>query len=50
LLTGTAFATLPWSWCSDPQVLPQEQERIVQRGWQYAGSAEWTTLVREALA
>ena len=27
LPSGTASATLPWSWYSDPQMLPQEQER-----------------------
>jgi hypothetical protein len=40
LPTGTAPATLPWSWYSDPQVLPQEQERISRHGRQYAGPAE----------
>jgi len=35
LPSGTALATLPSSWYSDPQVLPLEQERVFQRGWQY---------------
>jgi len=26
--------TLPWSWYSDRQTLPLEQERILRRGWQ----------------
>jgi choline monooxygenase len=37
LASGTAQATLPWSWYSDPDVLRLEQERIFRRGWQYAG-------------
>jgi hypothetical protein len=37
LASGTAQATLPWSWYSDPQMLPREQERIFRRGWQYVG-------------
>ena len=40
LASGTAQATLPWSWYSDPDVLRLEQERIFRRGWQYAGPAE----------
>ena len=35
MASGTAHATLPWSWYSDPQTLPLEQERIFRRGWQY---------------
>jgi phenylpropionate dioxygenase-like ring-hydroxylating dioxygenase large terminal subunit len=31
---------LPWSWYSDPQALPREQERIFRHAWQYAGPAE----------
>jgi phenylpropionate dioxygenase-like ring-hydroxylating dioxygenase large terminal subunit len=45
LASGTAQATLPWSWYSDPDVLRLEQERIFRRGWHYAGPAE---LVAEA--
>jgi phenylpropionate dioxygenase-like ring-hydroxylating dioxygenase large terminal subunit len=37
---GTAQATLPWSWYSDPELLRREQEQIFRRGWQYAGPAE----------
>jgi phenylpropionate dioxygenase-like ring-hydroxylating dioxygenase large terminal subunit len=40
LPSGTAQATLPWSWYSDPRVLSQEQERIFRRAWQYAAPAE----------
>ena len=40
LASGTAQATLPWSWYSDPDVLRLEQERIFRRGWHYAGPAE----------
>jgi phenylpropionate dioxygenase-like ring-hydroxylating dioxygenase large terminal subunit len=35
LPSGTAQATLPWSWYSDPEVLRREQERIFRRAWQY---------------
>src|SRR3954453_8942518 len=45
LASGTAQATLPWSWYSDPDVLRLERERIFRRGWHYAGPAE---LVAEA--
>jgi phenylpropionate dioxygenase-like ring-hydroxylating dioxygenase large terminal subunit len=38
---GTAQATLPWSWYSDPEVLRREQERIFRRGWQYVCPAEF---------
>jgi phenylpropionate dioxygenase-like ring-hydroxylating dioxygenase large terminal subunit len=37
---GTAQATLPWSWYSEPEVLRAEQERIFRRAWQYACPAE----------
>ena len=37
---GTAQATLPWSWYSDPELLRLEQERIFHHAWQYAGPAE----------
>ncbi len=40
LPSGTAQATLPWSWYSDPELLRAEQERIFRRAWQYAGPAE----------
>ena len=40
LASGTAQATLPWSWYSDPEVLRLEQEQIFRRGWHYAGPAE----------
>src|SRR3954466_11940817 len=40
LASGTAQATLPWSWYSDPDVLRLEHERIFRRGWHYAGPAE----------
>jgi phenylpropionate dioxygenase-like ring-hydroxylating dioxygenase large terminal subunit len=40
LASGTAQGTLPWSWYVDPDLLRLEQERIFQRGWQYAGPAE----------
>ena len=40
MASGTAQATLPWSWYSDPELLRLEQERIFRRGWQYAGPAE----------
>lgn len=40
LASGTTQGTLPWSWYSDPELLRREQERIFQRGWQYAGPAE----------
>jgi choline monooxygenase len=40
LASGTANATLPWSWYSDPQLLQLEQERIFRRGWQYVGPLE----------
>jgi phenylpropionate dioxygenase-like ring-hydroxylating dioxygenase large terminal subunit len=40
LASGTAQGTLPWSWYSDPQTLPLEQERIFRRGWQYVGPVE----------
>ena len=40
LPSDTAQATLPWSWYSDPQLLPREQERIFRRAWQYAGPVE----------
>jgi choline monooxygenase len=40
LASGTAQATLPWSWYSDPDVLRLEQERILGRGWRYAGPRE----------
>ncbi|HKG43792.1 MAG TPA: aromatic ring-hydroxylating dioxygenase subunit alpha [Gaiellaceae bacterium] len=40
MASGTAQATLPWSWYSDPQLLRLEQQRIFRRGWQYAGPAE----------
>ncbi|MGB2874578.1 MAG: aromatic ring-hydroxylating dioxygenase subunit alpha [Gaiellaceae bacterium] len=36
----TAQETLPWSWYSDPELLPREQERIFRRAWHYAGQAE----------
>jgi choline monooxygenase len=39
-LASGAAQTLPWSWYSDPQVLPLEQERIFRKAWQYAGPAE----------
>ena len=39
LPSGTA-QTLPWSWYSDPEALPREQERIFRQAWQYAGPAE----------
>jgi choline monooxygenase len=37
---GSAQATLPWSWYSDPELLLRERERIFGHGWQYAGPAE----------
>ena len=37
---GTAQATLPWSWYSDPDVLRREQERIFRRAWQYVCPAD----------
>jgi phenylpropionate dioxygenase-like ring-hydroxylating dioxygenase large terminal subunit len=37
---GTAQATLPWSWYSDPELLRLEQERIFRHAWQYAGPVE----------
>ena len=40
MASGTANATLPWSWYSDPQLLQLEQERIFRRGWQYVGPLE----------
>src|SRR5919197_6568666 len=40
LRSGTADSTLPWSWYSDPRVLPRERERIFRRAWQYVGPAE----------
>jgi nitrite reductase/ring-hydroxylating ferredoxin subunit len=40
LASGTTQGTLPWSWYSDSELLRHEQERIFQRGWQYAGPAE----------
>jgi phenylpropionate dioxygenase-like ring-hydroxylating dioxygenase large terminal subunit len=40
LASGTTQGTLPWSWHSDSELLRLEQERIFQRGWQYAGAAE----------
>jgi phenylpropionate dioxygenase-like ring-hydroxylating dioxygenase large terminal subunit len=40
LAPGTAHATLPWSWYSDPEVLRREQERIFRRAWQYACPAD----------
>jgi phenylpropionate dioxygenase-like ring-hydroxylating dioxygenase large terminal subunit len=40
LASGTTQGALPWSWYSDPELLRREQERIFQRGWQYAGPAE----------
>jgi nitrite reductase/ring-hydroxylating ferredoxin subunit len=40
LASGTTQGTLPWSWYSDSELLRREQERIFQRGWQYAGPAE----------
>jgi hypothetical protein len=40
LSSGAAHTTLPWSWYSDPQTLPREQERIFRRAWRYAGPAE----------
>jgi phenylpropionate dioxygenase-like ring-hydroxylating dioxygenase large terminal subunit len=40
LASGTAQGTLPWSWYSDPQTLPLEQERIFRRSWQYVGPVE----------
>src|SRR3954469_21297396 len=40
LASGTAQATLPWSWYSDPDVLRLEQERIFRRAWHYAGPLE----------
>jgi phenylpropionate dioxygenase-like ring-hydroxylating dioxygenase large terminal subunit len=40
LPSGTAQATLPWSWYSDPELLRREQELIFRRAWQYAGPAE----------
>src|SRR5207248_3289329 len=39
LPSGSA-QTLPWSWYSDPEALPREQERIFRHAWQYAGPAE----------
>ena len=47
LASGTAQATLPWSWYSDPQMLPREQERIFRRGWQYVGPVEHAALPGE---
>jgi hypothetical protein len=41
--------TLPWSWYSDPEMLPRWQERIFHRAWQCVGPAE-QALVREALS
>ena len=38
--SGTAQATLPWSWYSDPELLRREQERIFRRAWQYACPAD----------
>ncbi len=35
-----AAQTLPWSWYSDPEALPREQERIFKHAWQYAGPVE----------
>jgi choline monooxygenase len=40
LASGTAHATLPWSWYSEPELLRREQERIFRHAWQYAGPAE----------
>ena len=40
LASGTAQATLPWSWYSEPDLLRREQERIFRRAWQYAGPTE----------
>jgi choline monooxygenase len=40
LPSGTAQATLPWSWYSDPELLRREQERIFRSAWHYAGPAE----------
>ena len=40
MASGTAHTTSPWSWYSDPQTLPLEQERIFRRGWQYVGPVE----------
>ncbi len=37
---GTAQATLPWSWYSDPELLRREQERIFRCAWQYTCPAE----------
>jgi nitrite reductase/ring-hydroxylating ferredoxin subunit len=37
---GTAQATLPWSWYSEPELLHREQERIFRHAWQYAGPDE----------
>lgn len=51
LASGTAQVTPPWSWYSDPELLPREQERVFRRGRQYAGAAARVQrLVREALA
>jgi choline monooxygenase len=35
LPSGTAQATLPWSWYSDPEMLRREQESIFRYAWQY---------------
>jgi choline monooxygenase len=40
LAPGTAQATLPWSWYSDPEVLRREQERIFRGAWQYVCPAD----------
>ena len=40
LASGTAQATLPWSWYSDPEVLRREQEWIFRRAWQYVCPAD----------
>jgi phenylpropionate dioxygenase-like ring-hydroxylating dioxygenase large terminal subunit len=40
LPSGTAQATLPWSWYSEPELLRREQERIFRHAWQYAGPAD----------
>jgi phenylpropionate dioxygenase-like ring-hydroxylating dioxygenase large terminal subunit len=40
LPAGSAQATLPWSWYSDPELLRREEERIFGHGWQYAGPGE----------
>lgn len=42
LPSGTAQATLPWSWYSEPELLRREQERIFRLAWQYTGPPSTT--------